>query len=82
MNGQSLNKKIIYSKLQKHNTILEQYGVKRIGLFGSFVPDEGNSQSDIDFLVDFENGKKTFKNSMVLAFYWQGLSPYVGPCIL
>lgn len=95
MNKQPLNKKIIYDELQKHKLTLEKYGVKKIGLFGSFVRDEATDQSDIDFLVDFEKEKKTFRNIMDLAFFLedlferkvevltpQGLSPYIGPHIL
>jgi predicted nucleotidyltransferase len=95
MNGGLLNKKIIYSEIQKNKKVLEQFGVKQIGLFGSFVRDEGTDKSDIDFLVDFEKGKKTFDNFMDLAFFLedlfqrkvevitrQGLSPYIGPHIL
>ncbi len=95
MNNRLLNKTIIYEDLQKNKAILEQYGVMQIGLFGSFVRDEGTDESDIDFLVDFEPGKKTFKNFMDLAFFLedlfqrkvevltrQGLSPYIGPHIL
>jgi predicted nucleotidyltransferase len=95
MNNRPLNKTIIYEDLQKNKATLEQYGVKQIGLFGSFVRDEGTDESDIDFLVDFEPGKKTFDNFMDLAFFLedlfqrkvevvtrQGLSPYIGPRIL
>jgi predicted nucleotidyltransferase len=90
-----LNKEIIYAELKRHKMVLEQYGVNQIGLFGSFVRDEGTEESDIDFLVDFEPGKKTFDNLMDLAFFLedifqrkvevltrQGLSPYIGPHIL
>ena len=81
--------------MRKNKAKLEQYGVKQIGLFGSFVRDEGTDESDIDFLVDFEKGKKTFDNFMDLAFFLeelfqrkveivthQSLSPYIGPRIL
>ena len=95
MNNRPLTKKIIYAELQKNKAMLEQYGVKQIGLFGSFVRNEGTEESDIDFLVDFEKEKKTFDNFMDLAFFLedlfqrkvevvtrQGLSPYIGPRIL
>ena len=95
MNKQSLNKPIIYKELQKHKLELENFGVKNIGLFGSFVRNEGTEDSDIDFLVEIEKDKKTFKNFMDLAFFLedlfkrkvelvtpQGLSPYIGPHIL
>ncbi|MEO5946433.1 MAG: nucleotidyltransferase family protein [Chitinophagaceae bacterium] len=95
MEGRFLNKQLIYTELQRNKLVLEQYGVHQIGLFGSFVRDEGTADSDIDFLVDFEPGKKTFDNFMDLAFFLedvfqrkveiitrQGLSPYIGPHIL
>ena len=95
VNKRHLDKKIIYTELQKNKAVLEQYGVKQIGLFGSFVRNEGTEESDIDFLVDFEKEKKTFDNFMDLAFFLedlfqrkvevvtrQGLSPYIGPRIL
>lgn len=39
---------------QKILPILEPYGVKRIGLFGSFVRGEIKEDSDIDILVEIE----------------------------
>jgi len=33
MNKQPLNKSIIYAELQKHKSVLEKYGVQKIGLF-------------------------------------------------
>ncbi len=35
--------------------ILQRHGVKKVGLFGSFVRDEMREDSDIDILVDIEN---------------------------
>lgn len=37
--------------------ILKKYGVKKASLFGSFVRGEETPQSDIDMLVQFEEGK-------------------------
>lgn len=34
--------------------ILQRYGVKRVGLFGSFVREEMSEDSDIDILVEIE----------------------------
>jgi len=74
---------------------LTSKGVKRIGLFGSFVRGDQNSDSDIDLLVEFEIGRKTFDNFMELSFFLEevlqhkvelvtveSLSPYIGPHIL
>ncbi len=47
------------------------FGVKRIGLFGSFARGEQKEASDIDVLVEFE--KPTFRNFMDLSFYLEDL---------
>ena len=47
------------------------FGVKRIGLFGSFSRGEQKETSDIDILVEFE--KPTFRNFMDLSFYLEDL---------
>jgi len=43
---------------QKKQELKEKFGVKRIGLFGSFARNENSLQSDIDFVVELE--KKDF----------------------
>jgi predicted nucleotidyltransferase len=48
--------------------ILKQYGVAQIGLFGSFVRREQRVTSDVDFIVEFQPGMKTFRNYMGLKF--------------
>ena len=55
--------------LQKNKNILNKFGVKSIALFGSYVKDEANDNSDIDLLVEFKPGEKTFDNYMELKFY-------------
>jgi len=41
--------------LQAHKAELrERYGVKKIGIFGSYVRGAARKQSDIDILVEFE----------------------------
>lgn len=95
MNSGKLNKDKIYQALLQHKKALEQYGVERIGLFGSFVLGENTDESDIDFLVDFAKGKKTLTNLVQLGDYLEelfgrkvdivtpeGLSPHIGPYIL
>ena len=49
--------------------IRQKYGVKRIGIFGSFSRGEEKEGSDIDILVEFEKGCKTFDNYMDLKFF-------------
>ncbi len=55
--------------LQKNVNILNKFGVKSIALFGSYAKDNANGNSDIDLLVEFNPGEKTFDNYMDLKFY-------------
>lgn len=41
-------------KMKKIIPILKKYGVKRAGIFGSFVRGEETKKSDIDVLVEIE----------------------------
>ena len=50
-----ITKEDILSFLRQQKTFLdEKFFVKKIGLFGSFVRNEANEKSDIDFLVEFD----------------------------
>jgi len=53
--------------------IKEKYGVKNLSIFGSYVRGEQTPESDIDILVEFEKGKKSFDNYMDLKFYLEDL---------
>ena len=82
--------------MRSHKSRLASFGVKKIGLFGSYVRNEQRPQSDIDILVDFEPEKETFDNFMGLNDYLEelfvgnkvevatvnGLSPHIGHHIL
>lgn len=72
--------------------IKKRFGVKRIGLFGSFARGEQKDTSDVDILVEFED--PTFDNFMNLAFFLEdlfsrrvelvtpdSLSPYIAPYV-
>lgn len=89
------NKSEVFSTLRSHVATLERLGVKRCGVFGSFARGDQTSQSDVDMLVEFQPGKKSFDNFMELAFFLEdtlgrrvelltpeSLSPYIGPKIL
>ena len=54
----------IFAVVQSNQAKLRALGVKRLGLFGSFVRGEQKPDSDVDFLVEFEPDTKTFKNFM------------------
>jgi len=48
--------------IKKHKKELKrEYGVKKIGVFGSFVRGEAKGESDIDILVEFEKPIGFFK---------------------
>jgi uncharacterized protein len=93
--GKILTKQDVVDILRKHREKLRALGVKKLGLFGSFVREQQHPGSDIDILVEFEPEKKTFDHLMELSFYLEellehrvelvtaeSLSPYIAPHIL
>ena len=67
------NKQDIIKILKKNHNKLNNFGVKRLGLFGSFVRDTANFNSDIDILVIFNDSQKNFNNFMELSFFLEDL---------
>ena len=63
----------ILSRMRKNFDEFKAYKVKKLGLFGSFAAARQTSGSDIDILVEFERGGKTFDNYMDLKFYLERL---------
>jgi len=59
--------------LHSHAQELRRFGVRRLWLFGSYVRGEAREDSDLDVLVEFEEGKKTFDNYMELKFFLEDL---------
>ena len=70
-------------------------GVIRLALFGSVLRNEARPESDVDLLVEFAPGQKTFDHFEALAdllerelgravelVTLEALSPYLGPRIL
>ncbi|VVB92395.1 Nucleotidyltransferase domain protein [uncultured archaeon] len=68
-----LTYKTILTKLEENKAAIKKFGVKRIGLFGSYLRNEQKPTSDIDILVEFEKGKITFDNYMELKFFLEDL---------
>ena len=71
------------------------FGATRIGLFGSYAKNTADDESDIDIFIEFEKGKKNFKNYTGAYLFLrellqkdidfitpESLSPYIGPHIL
>jgi hypothetical protein len=88
-------KERVLSLIEEHKDRIRALGVKKLGLFGSFVYEEHHAESDVDLLVEFEQGKKTFDNFIELSFLLEdlfqrrvelvtpeALSPYIGPHIM
>ena len=51
----TLTSKDILSILEQNHERIRSYGVRQLGLFGSFARGESTESSDLDFLVEFEN---------------------------
>ena len=66
--GRAMRRREVLEIIRKNRDIFRKLGVKRLGLFGSVARDEANDESDVDILVEFEEGKKNFDNFMELAF--------------
>lgn len=61
-----LTGKRILGEIETASEDLNILGVKRIGIFGSFANNTQTKKSDIDFIVEFNKGSKTFDNYMDL----------------
>lgn len=60
--------------LRKHEPELKKkFGVAKIGIFGSFARGEERPDSDIDVIVVFRKGEKTFDHYMDCRFYLEDL---------
>ena len=50
------NKQELLERLRANHDRMQSYGVRRYGIFGSFVRDELTPESDIDILLEFAPG--------------------------
>ncbi len=62
-----LTKTRIIKELESCTQELRMFGVKKIGLFGSFAKGEEHKRSDIDFVITLKH--KTFDAYMDLKFF-------------
>ena len=89
-----MTKEDIKRALFENREVLRKYKVKSIALFGSYVRNEQKEDSDIDFLVDFQEGATLFDivelqdslsellGKKVSVVSRRGLNKYIGPYIL
>lgn len=83
------------ARLRANSERIRSCGVCRLDLFGSVLRGEAKPESDVDVLVEFEPGAKTYDNFLQLSLLLEevlgrrvelltreSLSPYIGPRIL
>nr|WP_294876367.1 nucleotidyltransferase family protein [uncultured Pedobacter sp.] len=89
------NKQALIMLLKANRQKLKSYGVLSLCIFGSFITGKFNAESDVDLLIDFDPGQKSYDNFMDLSFFLedilgrrvelvtpQSLSKHIGPNIL
>ncbi len=91
----TITKDKILEKLAANKAALMAFGVLEIGLFGSYLRNQANLESDIDLLVDIHREKKTLRNYLNIVYFLenlfnnkvelitkQSLNKHIGPHIL
>ncbi len=95
MEAIALTRRETEARLVRVTSAIHALGVVRLALFGSVLRNEARPDSDVDFLVQFAPGQKTFDHFEALAellerelgrpvelITLEALSPYLGPHIL
>lgn len=59
--------------IRNNQEAIRDFGVSEIGLFGSFARDEQKEDSDIDLIVKFKHGKKSYMKFIDLSEYLEKL---------
>jgi uncharacterized protein len=68
-----LDSRHVLQLLTDQQARLRAWGVRRLGIFGSMARDQARPGSDMDFVVEFEPGGKTFDNYMDLKEFLEQL---------
>jgi predicted nucleotidyltransferase len=95
MNRTLLTRDDAVRRLEAAEAEIRRLGVRRLALFGSVLRNQARPESDVDVLVEFIPGEKTFDHFMALAdllesilehpvevVTTESLSPFIGPHIL
>ena len=90
-----LTRKLTAERLIASEPEIRALGVERLALFGSVLRDDVRPDSDVDLLVQFSPGRKTFDRFLALSelleerlgrrvelVTTEALSPFIGPRIL
>jgi uncharacterized protein len=89
------NRQEVIARIRALKPQLMARGVRRLALFGSFARNAHHTNSDVDLLVEFTPGHKSFDNFMAVCelleeslgrpvelLTRESLSPHIGPHIL
>nr|WP_295929312.1 nucleotidyltransferase family protein [uncultured Dyadobacter sp.] len=84
------SKRDIIQQIQSKASSIKALGAERLGLFGSFARGEQKETSDIDVVVEFRPGMKTYSNLFDMAellekllqkkvdlLTWEGMAGFV-----
>lgn len=95
MTSTPLTREEAIQRLENAEPEIRALGVERLALFGSVLRDEAGPESDVDLLVGFAAGAKSFDRLLALAdlleerlghrvelVTTEALSPFLGPRIL
>lgn len=90
-----ISREDVVQRLTSAEAQIRSLGVQRLAVFGSFVRDDAGAESDVDLLIEFTPGHKTYDNLLALSelveqllqrpvdvVTREGLSPYIGPHVL
>ena len=90
-----VQKEQIITKIKSVLPQLSKLGIKKIGIFGSMKRGDARIDSDVDILIEFQKGMKSYKklietrtlleitlNKKIDLVQLEGLSKYIGPKIL
>jgi predicted nucleotidyltransferase len=95
MHSSPLTREEAIRRLQAAESEIRSLGVERLALFGSVLRNEARVDSDVDVLVEFVPGQKSFDHLLALSdlleerlerpvevITTEALSPFLGPRIL
>ncbi|MFP3871959.1 MAG: nucleotidyltransferase family protein [Candidatus Aenigmatarchaeota archaeon] len=72
-NTSELDEEKIIDMIEENREKIRSFGVEKLTLFGSYAEKEASEGSDLDFLVEFEEGRGGFKDYIHLLQYLEDL---------
>jgi predicted nucleotidyltransferase len=86
MNPYIHTKSELLNILIAHKDNIKSFGVKEMGLFGSFAVDKNiGNESDVDFLIEFYPEKKNYDNFVIFTIFYDEILLNVSlnpPCLI